>query len=563
MNGRFFGLPKTTKKIITVFLPAFNRLRYEAKKTQMKFTEKFVLPPEIAFDEQNLKRYAFEKLGINDEDAVLRVRKRSIDGRAKQVKVNVEAEIFVGEIPEPLCNFQKKYPRVSDAAPVIVVGAGPAGMFAALRLIELGLKPILLERGKDVKKRTADIADISRRHLVNPDSNYCFGEGGAGTFSDGKLYTRSKKRGDWRRILEIFVAHGASEEILIDAHPHIGTNRLPRIIADMRQSILEAGGEVHFESRVTDLLTENGKLKGVKLHNGGVIDSKAVILATGHSARDIFELLCNKGILIERKDFALGVRVEHRQKKIDQLLYHCEERGMYLPAASYSLVSQVNYSGREKGVFSFCMCPGGFIVPSATESGEVVVNGMSPSKRNSKYANSGIVVAIDADDLKEYARFGALAGMYFQRDIEQKTCQAAGGTQTAPAQLLTDFVRKKISRSLLDTSYQPGIVSASMDEILPKQISHRLREGFKHFDQKLRGYLTDEAQVVAVESRTSSPVRIPRNPETLMHPEINGLFPSGEGAGYAGGIASAAMDGERCAEQVYAFMTGKVAPKDF
>ncbi len=521
----------------------------------MKFTENLILLPEIAFDESKLKQLVLKRLFIDKDDEVhVRVRKRSIDGRSKVVKVNVQIEVFVGESPEPLSSFEKKYDNVRNATPAIIVGAGPAGMFAALRLIELGIKPILIERGKDVKNRMPDIADISRRHIVHEDSNYCFGEGGAGTFSDGKLYTRSQKRGDWRRILEIFVAHGASEEILIDAHPHIGTNRLPRIVAEMRKSILDAGGEVLFESRVVDFLLQGNHFKGVVLQNGDKIEAKAMILATGHSARDIFELLDRKKIAIESKDFALGVRIEHRQKLIDKLQYHCEERGEFLPAAAYSLVTQVPYQQLEKGVFSFCMCPGGFIVPSATALGEVVVNGMSPSRRNSKYANSGIVVSVDAHDLKDYQQYGALAGMYFQRDIEQKTFRVGGGTQVAPAQLVTDFVNKKVSTNLLDTSYQPGIVSASMDDILPEQIAYRLREGFKLFEKKMRGYLTDEAQIVAVESRTSSPVRIPRDHETRQHPQIKGLFPCGEGAGYAGGIASAAIDGERCAEKLVDFL---------
>ncbi|MCU0392099.1 MAG: FAD-dependent monooxygenase [Thermoflexibacter sp.] len=510
-----------------------------------------VLPPEIAFEKEKFEEFVKQQQKLQDFDNLyIRQVRRSIDARSKQVKVNVNAEIFIDEFPSERISYQKNYPDVSKAMQAIIVGAGPAGMFAALRLIELGVKPIVLERGSDVRARRRDLAAINKAHIVNPESNYCFGEGGAGTYSDGKLYTRSTKRGDFQRILEIFVAHGASEEILIDAHPHIGTNKLPAIVTEIRQSILNAGGEIHFDTKVIDFIIKNGEMRGVKLHNEVIIEGIGVILATGHSARDIFELLQQKNIYAEAKPFALGVRIEHPQQVIDKIQYHCENRGDYLPASSYSLVSQVDYKGIEKGVFSFCMCPGGFIVPSATAQGEVVVNGMSPSRRNSKFANSGIVVAVDESDWKFFEKSGILAGMEFQKSIEQKACKIAGNTQNAPAQRMIDFVNRKVSSSLPETSYQPGLTSLLIDEVLPPQISQRLRKGFQDFGKKMKGYLTNEAVIVGVESRTSSPVRIPRNKETYEHVQIKRFFPCGEGAGFAGGIASAAMDGERCAEML-------------
>jgi uncharacterized protein len=519
----------------------------------MKKIVELVLPPPTAFEPALFHQHVVEKYDLGQAaqtPGALTVRqlRRSVDARAKQPRVNVQAAIWVNEPAEPLIGYRRDYPNVAAAPPVVVVGAGPAGMFAALRLIELGLRPVLLERGGDVRARRRDLAAISKHHQVNPESNYCFGEGGAGTYSDGKLYTRSTKRGDFRRILEIFVAHGAAEEILVDAHPHIGTNKLPQIVANLRQSILEAGGQVHFNTKVVDLVLRQGELRGVKLASGELVEGLGVILATGHSARDIFELLHRRQVPIEAKPYALGVRVEHPQTLIDQFQYHSPDRGPYLPAASYSLVSQVAYRGQTKGVFSFCMCPGGFIVPSATAPGEVVVNGMSPSRRNSRFANSGIVVPVEADDLRTLADHGPLAGLVFQQQVEQRACQLAGGTQAAPAQRLIDFVNKKVSTTLPETSYQPGLAPLSLDEVLPPQIAHRLRVGFQDFGKKIRGYLTNEAVLVGVESRTSSPVRIPRDPLTGEHPQVARLFPCGEGAGYAGGIASAAMDGERCAE---------------
>ncbi len=420
-------------------------------------------------------------------------------------------------------------------------------MFAALRCIELGFKPIVLERGKKVQERRRDIRAINQEHIVNEDSNYCFGEGGAGTYSDGKLYTRSLKRGDVRRIFENLVFHGATEQILIDAHPHIGTNKLPKIVENIRETILKFGGEIHFETKVNDFVIKNNEIKAIHLQNGNEMTVNAVILATGHSARDIYEMLHKKEISLKAKSFAMGVRVEHPQEIIDQIQYHCKgERDELLPAAAYSLVHQIN----ERGVYSFCMCPGGFIVPAATAEGEVVVNGMSPSKRNNKFANSGIVVEIDAErDLFKYEKFGPLKGLEYQKELEKLAFLAGGRNQTAPAQRLVDFVEGKLSTNLNDCSYQPGLKSSPLHSLLPKNIGSRLRKGFDVFGKKMHGYYTNEANIVGVESRTSSPVNIPRK-EDLEHPQIKGLFPCGEGGGYAGGIVSAAMDGERCAEAV-------------
>ncbi len=516
----------------------------------MQRTIELQLSPQEAFDAQLLKQTLFEKAGIADDGSVyLHPMKRSIDARGRSVVVKVLVEIIPASKTPDTISYHKEYVDVRQAAPVIIVGAGPAGLFAAIRLLELGVKPIVLERGKDVQARRRDIAAINKEHLVNPESNYCFGEGGAGTYSDGKLYTRSKKRGDVRRILEILVAHGASEEILFDAHPHIGTNKLPQLVAALRETVLQAGGEIHFNTKVTDFVLTNDEVRGVITQAGDKLEGKAVILATGHSARDIFQLLHASQILVEAKPFAVGVRVEHAQNFIDKIQYHCEaDRGQYLPASSYALVHQANVSGKERGVFSFCMCPGGFIVPAATAPGEIVVNGMSPSRRDSKYANSGIVVAVEESDFKHYQHKGPLTGMYFQAEIERKACELAGGNQTAPAQRLKDFVDHKVSSSLLDTSYQPGLTSIALSEVLPSFITESLRQGFKNFGSKMKGYLSNEAQIVGVESRTSSPVRVPRDKETLEHVQTQRLFPCGEGAGYAGGIVSAAMDGERCAE---------------
>jgi len=487
---------------------------------------------------------ASKQLGVDKNDiSAVKVLRKSIDARKKDIIFNYKVAVYIDEQLPEKSDYIFEYKDVSNAKEIHIVGFGPAGMYAALRCIELGYKPIILERGKNVQNRRRDIKAINRDHIVDEDSNYCFGEGGAGTYSDGKLYTRSLKRGDVRRIFENLVFHGATEQILVDAHPHIGTNKLPKIIENIRENILKFGGEIHFETK------KDNKLQAIQLHNGKEMTVNSVILATGHSARDVYELLHKKEIRIKAKSFAMGVRVEHPQEIIDQIQYHCSgERDELLPAAAYSLVQQVNH----RGVYSFCMCPGGFIVPAATASGEVVVNGMSPSRRNNKFANSGIVVELDIDkDFKKYDHFGELRGLEFQKDLEKIAFLAGGRTQAAPAQRLVDFVDGKFSTDLNETSYQPGLKSAPMHSLLPKIIGSRLRKGFAGFGQKMHGYYTNEANIIGVESRTSSPINIPRK-ANLEHTDIEGLFPCGEGGGYAGGIVSAAMDGERCAEAVIA-----------
>ena len=475
----------------------------------------------------------------------IKVLRKSIDARKNPIFFNYKVAVYIKENVPETSSYTFLYKDVSKAKEIHIIGFGPAGMYAALRCIELGFKPIVLERGKNVQDRRRDLKAINQDHIVNEDSNYCFGEGGAGTYSDGKLYTRSLKRGDVRRIFENLVYHGATEQILVDAHPHIGTNKLPKVVKNIRETILKYGGEVHFETKVTDFVIKENKLRAIQLNNKTEMTVEKIILATGHSARDIYYLLDDKKIALEAKSFAMGVRVEHPQHIIDSIQYHCEgKRDELLPAAAYSLVQQV----KERGVYSFCMCPGGFIVPAATANGEVVVNGMSPSKRNNLYANSGIVVEInDHQDIPKYDHFGALKGLEYQKSLEKLAFNAGGRAQTAPAQRLTDFVDGKLSNSLNDSSYQPGLKSAPLHSLLPKIIGGRLRTGFKEFGKKMNGYYTEEANVIGVESRTSSPVSIPRK-ENLEHTQIEGLYPCGEGGGYAGGIVSAAMDGERCAE---------------
>src|SRR5215204_1692837 len=473
--------------------------------------------------------------------------KKSIDARGKQAWINLTLNVFIDEPYQPIALIPLQLRDVHQSQnKVIIIGAGPAGLFAALRLIENGIKPILLERGKDVRARRRDLAAINKDGVVNPESNYCFGEGGAGTYSDGKLYTRSNKRGDINRILSILVHFGATHKILYEAHPHIGTNKLPHIITAIREKIVECGGEVLFEKKVVDFIVRNDAVQEVKTSGGESINGDSIVLATGHSARDIFTLLYNKRILIEAKPFALGIRVEHPQSLIDTIQYHCDTRGEYLPPASYSLVQQVE----GKGVFSFCMCPGGIIAPAATDLNEIVVNGWSPSKRNNPYANSGIVVSVEEKNVMAYQKHGPLAAMYFQQWVEQNAFKEGGGKLVAPAQRMVDFSDDKISPSLPDCSYLPGIHSADLGQVLPGFVYESLQIAFKEFGKKMKGYFTNEAVVVATESRTSSPVRIPRDNETLQHPQIKNLYPCGEGAGYAGGIVSAAMDGERIANRV-------------
>jgi uncharacterized FAD-dependent dehydrogenase len=515
----------------------------------IKKTELVLLPQEAA-DKGKQAEAAAASLSLpRDRIFSVHILKRSIDARSRQPKIRLSVEVYIDEQPPAENSFFRQYHfsrNVSRSKPVLIIGFGPAGMFGALRLIELGVKPVVIERGKEVQKRRRDLAAINKEGIVNPDSNYCFGEGGAGTYSDGKLYTRSSKRGDVNRILEILVMHGADPDILVDAHPHIGTNKLPKVVEAIRKTILDAGGEIHFETRLTDIITNKGAITGITAVQGASekeFSAKEIILATGHSARDIFYLLDRKKILIEAKPFALGVRMEHPQTIIDTLQYHCDVRGDFLPPASYSIANQIG--GR--GVYSFCMCPGGIIAPASTDANEIVVNGWSPSKRNNPFANSGLVVSVNEKDFA-VKDTSPLAALRYQESIEKKSFESGGGKLRAPAQRLIDFIEKKFSRTLPVNSYIPGLTSFELDHALPEIISHSLRESLKVFGQKLKPMYTNEAVLVATESRTSSPVRIPRDKETLGHPQVKGLFPCGEGAGYAGGIVSAAMDGERCAE---------------
>ena len=510
------------------------------------------LAPRDAADPKRYTALAARRLGIAERDiALVRVVKRSIDARRRQPVVLLSLELYVDREPQP-APVRFDYPSVEGRTEVVVVGSGPAGLFAALRLIELGLKPILLERGRGVAERKRDIARINRGETVDPDSNYAFGEGGAGTFSDGKLFTRSKKRGDYNKALQTLVFHGADPAILYEAHPHIGTDKLPYIIRNICRTITDCGGEVLFERKLTGFLRRGDRLTGVVCGDER-IEGAAVVLATGHSARDIYRLLHAEGVRLEAKPFAMGVRIEHPQALIDSIQYHTPERGEYLPAASYSLVSQE----QGRGVYSFCMCPGGFIVPAMTDAAESVVNGMSPSGRTSPYANSGLVTEIRPEDFARFEpQWGPLAGLQLQQELEALARREGGERQIAPAQRVADFVAGRASAALPHTSYIPGVTPSRLDRWLPDFIGERLRAGIATFGRRLHGFVTNEAIVVGVESRTSTPVRIPRDPERLMHPEVGGLFPAGEGAGYAGGIISAALDGERVAEAVQRYVTG-------
>ncbi|MBN2331681.1 MAG: FAD-binding protein [Deltaproteobacteria bacterium] len=512
----------------------------------MKHCLDLVLSPEDAATKERYLQHIARALKIHPRQITYnKIIRRSVDARRQSVKVNIRVLVWHDELPPDEPGNVFTYPDVHGKTEVHIIGAGPGGLFAGLRLIELGYKPVILERGKDVKARRHDIAAIYQQQQINPDSNFCFGEGGAGTFSDGKLYTRSKKRGSVQKILEVLHFHGASEDILIEAHPHIGTNKLPAIVQALRGSILAAGGEIHYNSRVEEFLLTNNRLSGIKTQND-TIPVQQVILAAGHSARTLFTMMSARGITLEAKPFAMGVRVEHPQELIDRLQYHGSGRGDYLPAAAYALATQV--AGR--GVYSFCMCPGGYIVPAATSDMEIVVNGMSSAARHSKYANAGMVVEIQLCDIPQLDQDSALAGLQFQQELEQHAKLHGGGGQIAPAQRITDFVSGRLSQSLPDTSYHPGTSSSPLHEWLPEHIARRLAESFKAFDRRMKGFLTSEAVILGVESRTSSPVRIPRNHETLQHIHIANLYPCGEGAGYAGGIVSSAIDGERCAEAV-------------
>lgn len=505
--------------------------------------------PEIAGSEQQLKAFIVADKGLRANDiTAVRILKRSIDARQRTIFVNLTVRVYVNEMPEKLEYVPTVYNNVEGRPQVVVVGAGPGGLFAALRLIELGLRPVVIERGKDVRERKKDLARIGREQRVDSESNYSFGEGGAGAYSDGKLYTRSKKRGNTEKILNVFCQHGASASILVDAHPHIGTDKLPRVIENMRNTILSCGGEVHFQTRMDALIVADDKVCGIETNTGETFMGP-VILATGHSARDVYRQLATQGIEMEAKGIAVGVRLEHPSHLIDQIQYHRKEgRGLFLPAAEYSMVTQVD--GR--GVYSFCMCPGGFVVPAASAPEQLVVNGMSPSNRGSRWSNSGMVVELRPEDMPALGVEGddVLRVMHFQEELERMCWQQGNRKQTAPAQRMADFCNKKLSFDLPESSYAPGLVSSPLHFWLPPFIADRLAKGFRHFGKQSHGFLTNEATMIAVETRTSSPVRILRDRELLQHVRLQGLFPCGEGAGYAGGIVSAGVDGERCAEAV-------------
>jgi len=507
-----------------------------------------ILGPRDASEELFYKPIIAEKLDIDpDRITKIHVLRKSVDARRRNIKINLLVKVIWDENPEEFKRSFFEYPNVQNKEEVIVVGAGPAGLFAALRLIELGYRPIVLERGKSVDDRKKDLAKIHKERIINPDSNYGFGEGGAGTFSDGKLYTRAKKRGNVKKILEVFHFHGAQDDILIDAHPHIGTDVLPSVIVNMRNTIINCGGEVNFNTQVIDYIVEENKISGVITQDSKQWKSNNVILATGHSARDVYYKLKEKGISLEAKPFAMGIRIEHPQELIDQIQYNNPTgRGRYLPAASYSFVHQV----KDRGVYSFCMCPGGVIVPAATAPGEQVVNGMSASGRNTPFANAGMVVEIHSEDITDFEEYGELAGLKFQEKFEKTAFEKGGGNLTAPAQRMLDFVRGKVSVDLPKNSYHPGVISSDLHNWMPENIVSRLQIGFKEFGRKSNGFLTNDAVILGVESRSSSPVRIPRDRESFEHIVIKGLYPCGEGAGYAGGIVSAAMDGEACANAI-------------
>ena len=505
--------------------------------------------PVVAASENAIKRYLAEEQGIDQRTInSVRVLKKSIDARQRTIFVNLKIRVYINEVPQDDEYEHTEYQNVEGRPQVVVVGEGPGGLFASLRLIELGLRPVVLERGKDVRERKMDLAQITKTQKVDPESNYCFGEGGAGAYSDGKLYTRSKKRGNVNKILNVFCQHGASTSILADAHPHIGTDKLPRVIENMRNTIIKCGGEVHFQIKMTRLLVEGERVTGVEavdLKTGGELTFHGpVILATGHSARDVYRLLVESNIHIEAKGIAVGVRLEHPSQLIDQIQYHNREgRGKYLPAAEYSFVTQVE----ERGVYSFCMCPGGFVIPAATGPQQLVVNGMSPSNRGTQWSNSGMVVELHPDDVGGDSS-DPLCMMHFQEKLERDCWQQGNMKQTAPAQRMADFVNNRLSYDLPKSSYAPGLISSPLHFWMPPFVAKRLQEGFKKFGKMSHGFLTNEAVLIATETRTSSPVRIARDPATLQHVTVQGLFPCGEGAGYAGGIVSAGVDGERCAE---------------
>jgi hypothetical protein len=501
-----------------------------------------ILTPDKINDKAELNSAAVKILKRSPEEiSAVIVKKRSIDARKSPV-FRLICDIYVNEQPAGTEN-KISYRPVKDDKKVLIIGFGPAGMFASLRLIELGIKPVIFERGKDVQARRKDLRAIQQEHIVNPDSNYCFGEGGAGTYSDGKLYTRSTKRGDVSKILNLFIQHGADADIAIDAHPHIGSNKLPNIVKSIRETVLMCGGEIHFNSRITDFIFKEGKAAGLIVNDESEFSGDAIIIATGHSARDIPYLLHQKNVRLESKPFAMGVRIEHPQKLINEIQYHSIDQIENLPAASYNL--SCNFSGR--GIYSFCMCPGGIIVPAATAPGEIVVNGMSLSRRDTPYSNSGFVVTVGEEDWKQYESSYPFGGVMLQKELEQSAFELAGKTQSAPAQRATDFVNRRGSSTLAKSSYIPGLTSAPLHEALPRFMVNGIRQALLFFNNRMKGFYTEEAQLVAIESRTSSPVRVPREKETYMHPEIKGLFPCGEGAGYAGGIVSSAIDGENCA----------------